>query len=54
MEVPPHIEAKPTVSSFSTLLSHSSNLPLLQDDTLIKAIIAVWLALEQDVEFNPT
>jgi len=35
MEVPPHIEAKPIVSPFSTLLSHSSDLPLLQDDTLV-------------------
>ena len=29
IEVPPNVEAKPIVSPFSTLLSYSSNPPLL-------------------------
>jgi hypothetical protein len=33
MEVPPNIEAKPTVSPFSTLFLYSSNPLLLWDDS---------------------
>jgi hypothetical protein len=35
MEVPPNIEAKPIGSPFFMPLSHPSDLPLLQDDTLV-------------------
>lgn len=45
MEVPPNIEVKQIVSLFSTLLSHSSNPPLLKDDSKLLPFSGCWQAI---------
>jgi hypothetical protein len=45
IEVPPNIEAKQIVSSFTTVLSFQSNPSLLNDDSMIPFISDIWQAI---------
>jgi hypothetical protein len=45
MEVPPNIEVEQIVSTFSTLLSYSSNPALLKDDSKLLPFPGCWQAI---------